>query len=72
MRYDIYGPDVLMANKMESGGNAGWINVSDAAMEVMQKYRPGWYNYEFNKEIYAKVIEQKRKCYFIKPANKQE
>lgn len=72
VRYDIYGPDVLMANKMESGGMAGCINVSDVAMEVMQKYRPGWYDYEFNKEIYAKVINQKRNCYFIKPATKQE
>ena len=29
VRYDIYGPDVLIANKMESGGEAGKINVSD-------------------------------------------
>ena len=66
VRYDIYGPDVLMANKMESGGMAGRINVSDAAMEVIQRYRPGKYEFELNKEIYAKVINQRRNCYFIR------
>ena len=70
VRYDIYGPDVLMANKMESGGMAGRINVSDAAMEVIQRYKPGKYEFELNKEIYAKVINQRRNCYFIKESQK--
>ena len=65
VRYDIYGPDVLMANKMESGGLAGKINVSDVTMETLEKFKPGLFKYEFNKEIYAKVIEQRRKCYFL-------
>jgi phospholipid-translocating ATPase len=65
VRYDIYGPDVLMANKMESGGMAGRINVSDAARDVLQMYRPGVFEFELNKEIYAKVINQRRNCYFI-------
>jgi len=29
VRYDIYGPDVVIANKMESEGVPGFINVSD-------------------------------------------
>jgi len=28
VRYDIYGPDVDIANKMESNGAAGKINIS--------------------------------------------
>jgi class 3 adenylate cyclase len=41
VRYDIYGPDVLMANKMESGGLAGKINVSDVTRELLEKFKPG-------------------------------
>lgn len=29
VRYDIYGPDVLIANKMESRGQRGYIQVSE-------------------------------------------
>lgn len=30
VRYDIYGPDVLIANKMESEGSTGFINISES------------------------------------------
>ena len=66
VRYDIYGPDVLMANKMESGGLAGSINVSDVTKDILEKVKPGMFSFEFNKEIYAKVINQSRKSYFLR------
>ena len=31
VRYDIYGPSVMISNKMESSGQPGKINVSEAA-----------------------------------------
>jgi class 3 adenylate cyclase len=34
-RYDCWGPDVLLANKYESGGVAGGINVSAAMRDVI-------------------------------------
>lgn len=66
VRYDIYGPDVLMANKMESGGMAGYINISDITKDILEKLKPGFFTFEFNKEIYAKVINQRRNSYFLK------
>jgi class 3 adenylate cyclase len=35
VRYDIYGPDVLITNKIESGGAAGRINVSDVVRDLV-------------------------------------
>jgi class 3 adenylate cyclase len=43
VRYDIYGPDVLIANKMESEGEAGRINVSEVARDIIDAARPGLY-----------------------------
>jgi class 3 adenylate cyclase len=65
VRYDIYGPDVLISNKMESGGMAGKINVSDVTMGLLEKFLPGKFTFEFNKEIAAKVIDRSHKSYFI-------
>lgn len=30
VRYDIYGPDVLIANKMESNGEKGRVMISES------------------------------------------
>jgi class 3 adenylate cyclase len=48
VRYDIYGPDVLIANKMESQGEAGRINVSDITKEILEKDSPDLYQFEEN------------------------
>ena len=70
VRYDIYGPDVLIANKMESGGMSGRINVSDVTMAILEKKMPENLAFEFNKEIVAKVVGRSHKSYFIKEENK--
>eukprot|EP00358_Blepharisma_japonicum_P004287 CAMPEP_0202955268 /NCGR_PEP_ID=MMETSP1395-20130829/51653_1 /ASSEMBLY_ACC=CAM_ASM_000871 /TAXON_ID=5961 /ORGANISM="Blepharisma japonicum, Strain Stock R1072" /LENGTH=97 /DNA_ID=CAMNT_0049671647 /DNA_START=751 /DNA_END=1041 /DNA_ORIENTATION=- len=57
VRYDIYGPDVLIANKMESNGKPGEINVSDKTRELLEKNYNGEYEYTFNKEVAAKAID---------------
>ena len=48
VRYDIYGPDVLIANKMESGGFQGRINVSDTTKEFLESNFEGEFEFEFN------------------------
>ncbi|CAG9320190.1 unnamed protein product [Blepharisma stoltei] len=65
VRYDIYGPDVLLANKMESGGEAGKINVSEVTREILESRIPDKLQYNFNKEIVAKSIDRALKCYFV-------
>ena len=37
VRYDIYGPDAMFANKMESNGEAGRINVSDVTRKIIEE-----------------------------------
>lgn len=65
VRYDIYGPDVLIANKMESCGEAGKINVSDATRVFLQKYSMDNYSFAPNKEIAIKAIQKKYMSYFL-------
>jgi magnesium-transporting ATPase (P-type)/class 3 adenylate cyclase len=65
VRYDIYGPDVLIANKMESGGQAGRLNVSDVVQDMLLHIAPLEYDYEFNAEIQAKSVNRKNNSYFI-------
>lgn len=40
MRYDIYGPDVMIANKMESNGESGKIMISEVTMELLSENMP--------------------------------
>jgi len=65
VRYDIYGPDVLIANKMESGGQPGRINVSDVVRYHVETKHPHKYTYEFNSEISAKSVGRTHKSYFV-------
>jgi phospholipid-translocating P-type ATPase (flippase) len=67
VRYDIYGPDVLIANKMESGGEAGRINVSDVVRELVSSKQPQDFIYEFlyNCDISAKSVNRTHKSYFV-------
>jgi class 3 adenylate cyclase len=64
VRYDIYGPDVLIANKMESGGTPGRINVSDITKSLIERY-DSHYKFEFNKEIVAKAVNRSHSSYFL-------
>lgn len=68
VRYDIYGADVQIANKMESGGQPGRINVSDAVRAHVESNEPTKYTYEFNTDITAKSINRTHKSYFVTEA----
>lgn len=63
VRYDIYGPDVLVANKMESCGEAGKINVSEATKNMVSG--KGNYQFVYNKEIIFKTIKTAYSSYFL-------
>ena len=36
VRYDVYGRDVLIANKMESGGKEGMVCVSEITRQLLE------------------------------------
>ena len=37
VRYDIYGPDVMIANKFEEEGKTGFIHISEATKEILDQ-----------------------------------
>lgn len=67
VRYDIYGPDVLIANKMESNGKKGFIQVSKETKELLESNFLGHYDYEYHTTLTLKNIDRETVGYFIKP-----
>lgn len=51
VRFDVYGKDVLIANKMESEGNKGEINISVTLKNILEEYYPGEYIYTLHKVV---------------------
>ncbi|CAG9328260.1 unnamed protein product [Blepharisma stoltei] len=65
VRYDIYGSDVLIANKMESNGEAGKIVVSEDTKILIETYKPGKYQFSFLKEIPLQSLERTIKAFML-------
>jgi len=72
VRYDIYGPDVLIANKMESEGVAGAINVSEATKNLVQKYYPDLYSYKDHQLVDIASLGCKIQSYLLSPKRPEE
>jgi len=53
LRFDIWGEDVLVGNKVESDGKPGEICVSETAKPVLAKYDPNL-QFHFNKDMTLK------------------
>ena len=51
VRYDIWGKDVMIANKMESHGQSGKICVSKVSKEILEEITKGTLSFEYNKEV---------------------
>lgn len=68
MRYDIYGKDVLIANKMESNGISGNIVVSEATKTLLEKDPNLGYQFQKVKEVEVKVTAPVS-AYVIKEEN---
>lgn len=65
MRFDIYGQDVVMANKMESGGERGKINVSEDTKKLLEENETCNYTFIENKEITVKSTGKSLMSYFL-------
>ena len=65
VRYDIWGPDVLIANKMESSGKEGWVNISQATKELLEGNFPNLFEYSFNSEVTISALEKKIQSYLM-------
>lgn len=65
VRYDIYGPDVEIANKTESNGLPGKINVSEVTQNLLEIYQPGRFEFNFNKNILHEPTGRRLDCFFL-------
>jgi class 3 adenylate cyclase len=72
VRFDIYGPDVLIANKMESGGKPGYICVSKSTKELLETLETINYTFEDNKLINIKSLGIDIPSYFLRSNLLQE
>jgi len=63
VRYDIYGPDVLIANKVESNGISGKICVSESSKNYLELCYSSLVEFGFHKEIGIPSINQCVKIY---------
>ena len=70
VRYDVYGPDVLIANQMESNSIAGAINISETTKELLSSLQLDTFEFEFNKEVKFVNINRSVTTYFLKELNK--
>ena len=68
VRYDIFGSDVLIANKMESSGVPGRINISEETRRLLEsKEMP--YSLTLNKVVKIPSVGREISCYLIDNAD---
>ncbi|OMJ75673.1 hypothetical protein SteCoe_25143 [Stentor coeruleus] len=65
VRYDIYGADVLIANKMESNGEPGKIVVSEMTKVLLEDYNPDRYKFTQTKEISIPALNKIAKIFLL-------
>lgn len=72
VRYDIYGKDVYIANKMESNGSPGRVLVSEKTENIISSKFSEQLKFEENKEIELPIFGEKMLSYFIFPKSLEE
>jgi class 3 adenylate cyclase len=65
VRYDIYGADNDIANKMESNGASGRVNVSEVTKALLEAKDPGRFEFAFNKEIRHEPVNRSLESFFV-------
>ncbi|KAL4488525.1 hypothetical protein ABPG72_013093 [Tetrahymena utriculariae] len=54
VRYDIYGQDVIIANKMESNGESGHVMVSETTKKLLEDNFPNEFIFDFKEHVHIK------------------
>ena len=71
VRYDIFGSDVLIANKMESSGSPGRINISEETKKLLEsKDLP--FNLTLNKVVHIDSVNKDITCFLIDNGNPEK
>ena len=66
VRYDIYGIDVHIANKMESEGTSGSVKVSEATKNILYAGWPKSFTFDRDNDLYASVNNSRIKTFILK------
>ena len=67
VRYDVYGKDVYIANKMESNGMPGRVLISEKTKNIVSSKVSEDYTFEQNQEIDLPIFGEKMQSYFVYP-----
>jgi phospholipid-translocating P-type ATPase (flippase) len=65
VRYDIWGRDVLIANKMESNGEAGRVKVSIDTKEMIESRVTSGITFEESNQVNITSLGVSKKTYFV-------
>jgi class 3 adenylate cyclase len=65
VRYDIFGVDVLIANKMESGGQSGRVQISEATKDLLVENYQNEFKFEENGEIFIAIANKSIRTFFV-------
>ena len=65
VRYDIWGPDVLIANKMESNGSPGKVKVSKTTKDILKNSSAQLIQFEKSNHVEIKNLNISLKSYYI-------
>ena len=65
VRYDIFGSDVLTANKMESSGSPGRILISENTKQILEVNYSNIYDFIPNQTVFCQAINQNYETYFL-------
>lgn len=65
IRYDLYGHDVLIANKMESSGQSDMVHVSEATKEMLKRRHGSKYKFIPDKLVTIKSLHREIQTYFL-------
>lgn len=63
VRYDIYGTDVLIANKMESSGTVGKVKISQATYNILSQHYHK--NFTFEQDKIVNCCGKEIQTYFV-------
>jgi class 3 adenylate cyclase len=65
IRYDLFGVDVLIANKMESNGEPGRVMISEECKHLLDENYAKEFVFTFNTDVFVPAANKYVKSYFV-------
>ncbi|CAD8103907.1 unnamed protein product [Paramecium primaurelia] len=65
VRYDIYGKDVSIANKMESSGEEGRVQISQTTKQMIERAEQNPFKFKFHHDVELSKFNMSTKGYLV-------